>query len=41
MELAVADAGLDDVFIDDITVPAMDGHPLACFCPAGPSATPY
>src|SRR6185436_7433637 len=29
MELAVADAGLDDVFIDDITVPATDGYPLA------------
>jgi predicted alpha/beta hydrolase len=29
MEPAVADPGLDDVFIDDITVPATDGYPLA------------
>lgn len=37
MELAVADPWLDDVFIDDITVPAMDGHPLAAtlFLPRG------
>src|SRR6476660_4096658 len=37
MELAVAGLELDDVFIDDITVPAMDGHPLAAtlFLPRG------
>jgi predicted alpha/beta hydrolase len=37
MELAVADAGLDDVFIDDITLPAMDGYPLGAtlFLPRG------
>jgi predicted alpha/beta hydrolase len=29
MEQAVADRGPDDVFIDDITVPATDGYPLA------------
>jgi len=33
----VVDPGLDDVFIDDITVPAMDGYPLAAtlFLPRG------
>ena len=33
----MADAGLDDVFIDDITVPATDGYPLAAtlFLPRG------
>ena len=33
----MADPGLDDVFIDDITVPAMDGYPLAAtlFLPRG------
>src|SRR4029453_921936 len=38
MELAVAGLELDDVFIDDITVPAMDGYPLAAtlFLPPGP-----
>src|SRR3954471_378522 len=37
MEQAVADPGLDDVFIDDITVPATDGYPLAAtlFLPRG------
>src|SRR3954463_14025945 len=37
MEQAVADPGLDDVFIDDITVPAADGYPLAAtlFLPRG------
>jgi predicted alpha/beta hydrolase len=37
MELAEADAGLDDVFIDDITLPAMDGYPLGAtlFLPRG------
>jgi len=37
MELAVAGLELDDVFIDDITVPAMDGYPLAAtlFLPRG------
>ena len=37
MEQAVADPGLDDVFIDDITVPASDGYPLAAtlFLPRG------
>lgn len=37
MELAVAGPGLDDVFIDDITVPATDGYPLAAtlFLPRG------
>ena len=37
MEQAVADPGLDDVFIDDITVPAIDGYPLAAtlFLPRG------
>src|SRR6476620_4694738 len=37
MEQAVADPGLDDVFIDDITLPAMDGYPLAAtlFLPRG------
>ena len=42
MEQAVADPGLDDVFIDDITVAATDGYPLAAtlFLPRGPSATP-
>src|SRR5690349_25166291 len=29
MELGVAERGLDDVFSDDITVPATDGYPLA------------
>src|SRR5260370_25254373 len=28
-EIAVAEPGLDDVFADDITVPAADGYPLA------------
>jgi len=38
----VAEPGLDDVFIDDITLPAADGYPLGAtlFCRAGPSATP-
>ena len=33
----MADTGMDDVFIDDITVPAMDGHPLGAtlFLPRG------
>ena len=33
----MAEAALDDVFIDDITVPAMDGYPLAAtlFLPRG------
>ena len=33
----MAEPGLDDVFIDDITVPAMDGYPLAAtlFLPRG------
>src|SRR5713226_2608325 len=37
MELAVAGLELDDVFIDDITVPATDGYPLAAtlFLPRG------
>jgi predicted alpha/beta hydrolase len=37
MELAVADTVVDDVFIDDITIPAMDGHPLGAtlFLPRG------
>jgi predicted alpha/beta hydrolase len=37
MELAVAGPELDDVFIDDITVPATDGYPLAAtlFLPRG------
>src|SRR3954449_6544270 len=37
MEQAVADPGLDDVFIDDITLPAADGYPLAAtlFLPRG------
>jgi predicted alpha/beta hydrolase len=37
MEQAVADPGLDDVFIDDITVSATDGYPLAAtlFLPRG------
>jgi predicted alpha/beta hydrolase len=37
MELAVAVTGVDDVFIDDITLPAMDGHPLGAtlFLPRG------
>ena len=37
MELAVADTVVDDVFIDDITVPAIDGLPLAAtlFLPRG------
>ena len=37
MEQAVADPGLDGVFIDDITVPATDGYPLAAtlFLPRG------
>jgi predicted alpha/beta hydrolase len=35
--LAVADLGLDEVFSDDITVPAMDGYPLGAtlFLPRG------
>jgi predicted alpha/beta hydrolase len=37
MEQAVAEPGLDDVFIDDITVPATGGYPLAAtlFLPRG------
>src|SRR6267142_6844270 len=37
MELAVAGPELDDVFIDDITMPAADGYPLAAtlFLPRG------
>ena len=33
----MADTVVDDVFIDDITVPAMDSHPLAAtlFLPRG------
>jgi predicted acyl esterase len=40
--IAVGEAGLDDVFTDDITVPAADGYKLAAtlFLPAAPSATP-
>jgi predicted alpha/beta hydrolase len=36
-EIAVAEPGLDDVFADDITVPAADGYPLAAtlFLPRG------
>src|SRR4029077_16768672 len=36
-ELAVAEPGLDDVFVDDITLPAADGYPLAAtlFLPRG------
>jgi len=36
-ESAVAEPGLDDVFIDDITLPATDGYPLAAtlFLPRG------
>src|ERR1700709_1363012 len=35
--IAVADAGLDDVFIDDITLPAADGYSLGAtlFLPRG------
>jgi hypothetical protein len=42
IEQAVAYPGLDDVFIDDITVPATDGYPLAAtlFLPVGPIAMP-
>jgi hypothetical protein len=36
-EIAVAEAGLDDVFIDDITLPAVDGYLLGAtlFLPRG------
>jgi predicted alpha/beta hydrolase len=36
-ETAVAKPGLDDVFVDDITLPAMDGYPLGAtlFLPRG------
>src|SRR5438477_12488280 len=36
-EIAVAEAALDDVFIDDITFPAMDGYLLGAtlFLPRG------
>ncbi|MGY3129503.1 putative alpha/beta hydrolase [Bradyrhizobium sp. USDA 4501] len=36
-EIAVASAALDDVFSDDIVVPAADGYPLAAtlFLPRG------
>ncbi len=36
-EIAVAAAALDDVFSDDIVVPAADGYPLAAtlFLPRG------
>ena len=36
-EIAVAEAGLDDVFIDDITFPAADGYLLGAtlFLPRG------
>ena len=33
----MAEPGLDDVFCDDITVPATDGYPLAA-APAAPGA---
>ena len=41
-EIAVASAALDDVFSDDIVVPAADGYPLArrCSCRAARGATP-
>ena len=37
-EIAVAEAGQDDVFIDDITFPAADGYVLGAtlFLPRGP-----
>jgi predicted alpha/beta hydrolase len=37
-EIVVAEAGLDDVFIDDITFPAVDGYSLGAslFLPRGP-----
>ena len=39
-EFAVAEAALDDVFIDDITFPATDGYLLGAtlFLPRAPSA---